>query len=68
MSKEKEKDAGDKKRGIFIDDFTKAFTSGMKKAGTAHRNELAKGPKYDSDVMAGGQGGFTEPEDDGIRL
>ena len=55
-------------RGSFEDDFNKAFTSGMKKAATTHRHDLAKDPKYDADVMASGQGGFTQPEDDGILI
>jgi hypothetical protein len=63
----KEKD--DKpKRGSFADDFAKAFTSGMKKTGTAHRNDLAKPPKFDLDVIKSGHGGFDEPEDDGILV
>jgi hypothetical protein len=55
------------KRGDFLGDFTKAFTSGMKKTGTMHRNDLAKPPKFDLDVIKSGHGGFTEPEDDGIE-
>lgn len=55
------------KTSSFADDFTKAFTSAGKKAATSHRHELAEKPKYDTDIMASGQGGFIEPEDDGIE-
>lgn len=61
MSEEKKK-----KRGSFEDDFTKAFTSAAKRAGTSHRHDLEK-PKYDLDVIKSGQGGFDEPADDGIE-
>jgi hypothetical protein len=58
----------EKKLGSFLEDFTKEFEAGLKKAGTAHRNKLEKPPKYDLDVIQSGQGGFTEPSDAGIRL
>jgi hypothetical protein len=54
------------KRGTFEDDFAKKFESACKKAGTTHRHDLDKA-KYDLDTIKSGQGGFTEPDDDGIE-
>jgi hypothetical protein len=55
------------KRGSFADDFGKMFERAGKKAGTAHRHDLGKGPKFDIDVIKSGHGGFSEPKDDGIE-
>jgi hypothetical protein len=54
------------KRGDPFDDFCKDFERGMKKAGIAHKKDMAKPPKYDLDVIKSGQGGFIQPDDDGI--
>lgn len=55
------------KRGDFLEDFCKGFERGLKRAGTAHKNDMAKPPKYDLDVIKSGQGGFIQPADDGIE-
>jgi hypothetical protein len=55
------------KRGSFEEDFEKKFKSGIKKASTEHKHDLDREPKYDSDVMESGLGGFNEPDDDGIE-